>query len=394
MERFLFVVLGLLLSLNTALATERVTFNFQKIAIPEALQLLADYKKQNLVVSPEVSGNITMKLENVTWSNAFDYVKRVAGLESFSDENIILITKKDSSLNTLEYLKPEKPPQYPAEIVMLSNVLPSQVASLFHLYPSEYLLPSDDMSYLVAHLPPVRVRELKSLVAALDVHRPQILIEAKIVEVNRDFVQSLGVNWGDSSLSSGGWTASGASTLGAIAASHIGLGFVSSRAVLNARLSAMESEGQGSVVSSPKVFVFDRKPARISKGFEIPYQELQGDGVVTTSFKEASLALDVLPIVSGRDILLDVKLSKDEPDFARSVDGQPPINTSSFSSSVRLMSGQTVAIGGVLSETVSDMQRRVPGLSRVPFLRKIFKSKELKNMDSELFLFITATLAE
>lgn len=398
MKRFIvFIVLPALLAfflgLPSAFASpdDNVTFDFQKIDITEALQLLADYKQQNLVISPDISGQITMKLKNVPWSEAFEYVITAGNLDSFSDDKVLFVTSKE---NTALFSQAQEVVQYPISVYPLINILPTEVASIFHLYPDEALLASDSMSYIVAHLPPARVSELTNLITALDVQRSQIIIEARIVEVNRDYVDSLGVNWGDSSVQSGGFTASGSSITHALASSNLGLGFVSSKLILDARLSAMETEGKGNIVSSPKVFVFDRKPARIAKGFEIPYQENQADGVVTTSFKEASLSLDVLPVVSGRNIMIDLKLSKDEPDFSKVISGAPPISTSSFSSSVRLLSGQTVALGGVFSQSSSNSSRKVPFMSRIPFLGKAFKSRQSKKLDSELFLFITATLAE
>lgn len=389
--RILILLFVLSFSSFTYSAPDRnVTFNFQRIEISDALQLLADYKQQNIVLSPEIQGEITMKLDNVPWDDAFDYVMGVANLISFSDKDTILVTRPSIDYNQ----SPEAPPEHPISIFKLSNALPTEVASIFHLYPSESLLPSDDLSYIVAHLPQNRVDELSSLITALDVERSQILIEARIVEVNRDYVEALGVNWGENSIVSGGWSASGSSLLTAPSASQVALGFISSRLVLDTRLSAMESEGKGNIVSSPKVFVFDRRSARIAKGFEIPYQETQAEGVVTTSFKEASLSLDVFPKVSGSNILLDIKLHKDEPDFSKSVSSQPPISTSSFSSSVRLQSGQTIAIGGVFSSSQSNSTKRVPFFSRIPVLGKLFRSRQTNKLDSELFLFLTATLAE
>ena len=381
----------LLFFVSFSYASDRsVTFDFQRIEISQALQLLSDYSDQNLVVSPDIQGEITMKLNNVPWSQAFDYVKTVADLQSFGDDGVILVTKRPISFNQA----PDAPQQHPATLYKLDHVLPSRVADLFTLYPDEYLLASDDLSYIAANLPAKRLPLLASLITALDVKSSQVLIEAKIVEVNRDFIDSLGVNWSPSSVAVGNFDVSGSSVLSSVYSPAVSLGFVSSRAFLEAQLSAMESKGKGSIVSSPKIFVFDRHNARVSKGFEIPYQEIQSDGVVTTSFKDASLSLDVFPKVQGQNILVDVKLHKDEPDFSRVLSGQPPISTSSFSSSVRLISGQTVAIGGVVSSSTSNSMRRVPLLSKIPFLGRAFQFRSKSKIDSELFLFLTVTLAD
>lgn len=373
---------------SNAFASNNVTFDFNKIEVPQALQLLSDYKKQNIVISPDVSGFISMKLTDVTWDEALDYVLQAADLQSSSSGDVIIVKPKNTDSDRAEIVT------YPATYIQLKHVLPSDIVKVFHLYPDEFLLPSDDLSMLTAHLSSNRLKELNKLVSSLDVYRAQILIEARIVEVNRDYLSSLGVNWTNTAIDFGRLTIAGSSVLSAPSPVALGLGYVSSSFSLDSRLNAMETDGKGTIVSSPKIFVFDRKKARISKGFQIPYQELQGDGVVTTSFKDASLALDVLPRISGGYIVVDLDLSKDEPDFSKNSTGQPAISTSSFTSSVRLSSGETVAIGGVFSDANSDSSNRVPVLSKIPLIGKAFSYRSKKKTNSELFLFLTATLVE
>lgn len=369
----------------------RVDFDFNSISVRDALQLLADYKRQNIVLSSQVNGDISLKLKNVSWSQAFDYVVTVAHLDVVFDGDTILV----SSLNedhtfTTQPPNLDLPPLYPVNYYKLQNVSPSLIIDSFHLYDDEILLASDDAALLTAYLPSDRLADLELLIKTLDYERPQILIESRIVEVNRDYSKSIGVDW--SADRSGSFNASAGSSVSPAAANFLSLGYLSDSLSLDAKLSLMESSGNGFIVSSPKVFVFDRTPARISKGVEVPYQELQGDGVVTTSFKSASLSLDVLPKLSDDFLLLDINLTKDEPDFSKVVSGQPPITTASFTSSVRLLSGQTVALGGVFSKNTSQTYNSVPFLSSVPLLGSLFKGDSSRTADTELILFITATL--
>lgn len=383
-----YFILIFVFSFSAFSADRNVTFDFQSISIRDSLQLLAEYKNQNIVIAPDVSGDITMKLNNVSWDDAFDYVMTIGRLDAYFEDDIIFVSGIGS-----DYLSNQnnESSSYPLTLFKLNNVFPDVISNMFHLYDGEFIIPSTDTSSIAAYLPLNRVDELRYLIDTLDVSSSQMLIEARIVEVNRDFVQSLGVNWGFESLGDGfNYSAFYAGDVGGIAG--VGLGFVGSRFLLDAKLSAMESQGKGAIVSSPKVFVFDRKTAKISKGFEVPYQELQGDGVVTTSFKSASLSLEVTPVVNGHNIMLDINLTKDEPDFSRAVAGQPPINTSSFTSSVSLKSGDTIALGGVFTDSVSNVSDGVPVLSSVPLLGRLFRSDTDKNMKSELLLFLTATM--
>ena len=128
-------------------------------------------------------------------------------------------------------------------------------------------------------------------------------------------LKNLGVDW-SAELSSGDFLASGSTALSVgLTGSNAAMGFIGNTFALDARLNAMEQDGKGQVVSKPKVFAFDRKPASIIKGFEVPYQQAAGDRATSIAFKTAALALEVLPIVNGNQVTLDVTLSKDEPDF-------------------------------------------------------------------------------
>lgn len=373
-----------------------INFDFNKIPTTDALQLLADYKKQNLVLSNNVTGNITLKLKDVTWSQAFDYVITVAHLDVIFDGDTILVSSlnEDSTFNNLSKNIKNDIPKFTPSIFKINHILPSVLASSFHLLDDEVLIPSDDLSIITAYLPNERVDYLNSFINKLDYERSQILIEAKIVEINRDYLDSFGVDWGLSSSPTNHSFINGSSLISSAASNSFGLGFISSSFSLDAKLSLMESSGNGHVVSNPKVFVFDRMAASISKGVEIAYQEIQSDGVVTTSFKNASLSLDVLPKVNNDSIMLDIKLTKDEPDFSKAISGQPPISTSFFSSSLRLRSGTTAALGGVFMDNSSTSDSSVPFLSSIPLIGGLFKSKSDRAYNSELLLFITATLVQ
>ena len=161
---------------------------------------------------------------------------------------------------------------------------------------------------------------------------------------------------------------------------------------LNVRLSALESNGLVKIVSNPKVITMDNKEAEISQGYEIPYSTVSDQGT-NVEFKDAKLELKVTPhITSHGDIILDVEVSKDSPDFAHMTPDGLPIQTRSVKTRVRLQDGETLAIGGIYEMTKQNEFRGVPGLDRVPLLKWLF-GKEYKNVDKrELLIFITPTI--
>ena len=202
---------------------------------------------------------------------------------------------------------------------------------------------------IIAYQTQERLDELRRMVMQLDVPVRQVMIEARIVEANVDYDKSLGVRWGGSLQNRGNWNASGvqssakgSSTIGTpgSSGSHspfvdlgttgntsgIGIAYITDSVLLDLELTAMEKTGNGEIVSQPKVVTSDKETARILKGTEIPYQEASSSGATSVSFKEASLSLEVTPqITPDNRIIMDVKVTKDEPDYLNMVQDVPPI---------------------------------------------------------------------
>jgi type IV pilus assembly protein PilQ len=282
-------------------------------------------------------------------------------------------------------------------IFKIKHMLASEAISGFPTFSKEFnqesLAPNDAAGIVVARLSPSRLEELASYLRAVDFPRAQVMIEARIVEVERSFSKQLGVNW-SGTIKAGNFVGKTAGTFvdaGSFPVSG-GIGFVSSSAVLELELAAMEKGGYGKVIDRPNVFARDKQQARFVKGSEVPYQQTAGQGATSTSFKEAALSLDVTPFIDDTGVRLDIKLSKDEPDFANALNGVPPIKTVNVSSNVRVKLGDTVALGGVYSTIQTTQEHRVPGLASIPFLGGIFRYESQSTSDAELILFITPTL--
>jgi len=172
--------------------------------------------------------------------------------------------------------------------------------------------------------------------------------------------------------------------------SGIGIGFLTDNVTLDLQLSAMEKTGNGEIVSQPKVVTSDKETAKILKGQEVPYQEASSSGATSTSFKEAALSLEVTPqITPDNRIIMEVKVTKDAPDFARALNGVPPINKNEVNAKVLVNDGETIVIGGVFSNTQTKGVEKVPFLGDLPFLGRVFRRDIVSDNKAELLVFIT-----
>jgi type IV pilus assembly protein PilQ len=278
------------------------------------------------------------------------------------------------------------------------------------------------------------------VVAQLDIPVRQVMIESRVVIANNDFARELGVRFGLSfatgSLDSnqllvGGTQAGGLTNTATYNAGAFGQDIVTSTPynpiitsstatdtqglmvdlatastpsgavnfligkvgsyLLNLELSAMQKEGRGEIVSSPRVVTSDQRKATIKVGQEIPYQESsQNSTTNTVAFKEAVLKLDVTPSITPDDrIIMDLKVNKDSPDFTNAINGVPPINTRAVETSVLVDNGETVVLGGVYERTKEFQKEQVPWLGDIPILGYLFKNSAKSDRNTELLIFVT-----
>jgi len=392
---------------------EKLSLNFQDIDVRSVLQLIADFTDLNLVASDSVQGNITLRLQNVPWDQALDLVLKTKGLDKRKIGNVLLIAPA-AEIAARERQEMEAQKQIAElaplrrELIQVNYAKAAQIAALFQSVTSGQgdergsVTVDDRTNSIIAYQTQEKLDELRRVVAQLDIPVRQVMIEARIVEANVDYSKSLGVRWGGSlSRGSGNWTAGGASNedgsggpfvdLGASGSTAgLGIGFVSNHAILDLQLSAMEKTGNGEVVSQPKVVTSDKETAKILKGAEIPYQEASSSGSTSTSFKEAALSLEVTPqITPDNRIIMDVKVTKDEPDFANALNGVPPIKKNEVNANVLVSDGETIVIGGVFSNTQTKAVDKVPFLGDLPFVGRVFRRDYVQDQKSELLVFIT-----
>ncbi|QXI28956.1 type IV pilus secretin PilQ family protein [Pseudomonas vanderleydeniana] len=398
---------------------EKLSLNFQDIDVRSVLQLIADFTNLNLVASDTVQGGITLRLQNVPWDQALDLVLKTKGLDKRKIGNVLLVAPADEiAARERQELESQKQIAELAplrrELLQVNYAKAADIAKLFQSVTSAEskgdergsITVDERTNNIIAYQTQERLDELRRIVAQLDIPVRQVMIEARIVEANVGYDKQLGARWGGS-ISGGNWKTNGGSPtlskltgqssstpfvdLGATSAtSGIGIGFVTDNTILDLELSAMEKTGNGEVVSQPKVVTSDKETAKILKGTEIPYQESSSSGATSVSFKEASLSLEVTPqITPDNRIIMEVKVTKDEPDYQNVLNNVPPIKKNEVNAKVLVNDGETVVIGGVFSNTQSKTEEKVPFLGDVPYVGRLFRRDIVSEAKSELLVFLT-----
>ncbi|WP_448091260.1 type IV pilus secretin PilQ [Pseudomonas azerbaijanoccidentalis] len=409
-----------------AYSGEKLSLNFQDIDVRSVLQLIADFTNLNLVASDTVQGGITLRLQNVPWDQALDLVLKTKGLDKRKIGNVLLVAPADEiAARERQELESQKQIADLAplrrELLQVNYAKAADIAKLFQSVTSAEakvdergsITVDERTNNIIAYQTQDRLDELRRIVAQLDIPVRQVMIEARIVEANVDYDKSLGVRWGGSIQNKGNWNTSGisnganaSSTIGTPGStstnspfvdlgtvnntSGIGIAFITDNVLLDLELTAMEKTGNGEIVSQPKVVTSDKETAKILKGTEIPYQEASSSGATSVSFKEASLSLEVTPqITPDNRIIMEVKVTKDEPDYLNKVQDVPPIKKNEVNAKVLVNDGETIVIGGVFSNTQSKVVDKVPFLGDVPYLGRLFRRDVVSEKKSELLVFLT-----
>ena len=419
---------------------EKLSLNFQNVDVRSVLQVIADFTDFNIITSDSVQGNLTLRLKDVPWDQALDIILQAKGLDMRKNGNVIWIAPGDE-LAAREKLQLEAKAQ-------ISDLEPLQTESFqinYHKAKEIFdFLKAKDQTMLSKRGSVVvdersnkvfvtdvatRLQALRRLVQEIDVAPRQVLIEARIVEANKTFARDLGVRLGVGGAFGRivGYTEDGApvrrSTLGGglgatrtmagqvagvVDANPAGLnlnlpadvsnpGLLSmvlwnnnATRFLNLELSALEVDGRGRVISSPRVLTANQVEASIEQGTEIPYQEASSSGATSVSFKKAVLSLKVKPQITpdGR-LQLSIEVNKDRPLYEQTLLGVPPIETKNVKSEVLIENGGTVVIGGIYEEEESTGEDKVPLLGDVPVLGHLFKSQSRVSSRKELLVFIT-----
>jgi len=419
---------------------EKLSLNFQNIEVRAVLQLLADFTGMNLVTSDTVQGNLTLRLKNVPWDQALDIILKTKGLAMRQNGNVMLIApaseiaaREKQELAAKKQLV-ELEPLY-SEIIEVNFAKASDLATLLQsssdgatttssgagvtgfLSKRGSVTVDERTNSLLLRDTANQLVQIHKLVKKLDIPIRQVLIESRIVIANNDFTKQLGVRFGASGDRQGNGTIVNHSAVSgtlngttqlingktlqqadrlnvdlpvanpagsiALALAKLPLG-----SILELELSAMQEEGKGEIVSSPRVITSNQKKATIEQGTEIPYQEASSSGSTSVSFKKATLKLGVTPQITPDDrIVMDLEVNKDE--VGQVFNGVPSIDTRTVKTQVLVDNGETVVLGGIYEQSKTHATTRVPFFGDLPYVGFLFKTTSNVDKKRELLVFVT-----
>jgi type IV pilus assembly protein PilQ len=421
---------------------ERLSLNFQNVDVRSLLQVIADFTNLNIITSDSVQGAITLRLKDVPWDQALDIILQSKGLDMRKNGNVILVAPRDE-LATKEKLELEArsqilelEPLHTENFVVnyqkvddVRKLLVDEKQRMLSKRGSVVVDPRTNQMF-VSDIS-AKLEEVRRLISRIDIPVPQVLIEARIVEADEEFSRDIGSRLGFAHPGPHAWINGGAGStfaplppgtttcptgvnitcigqnqitnlnfvnlpaaaLNGFNPGVIGLTLFNSgvTSVLNLELSALELDGRGKVVSSPRVVTADKVKASIEQGSDIPYQtntQLGGPGQI--QFRKAVLRLEVIPQITPEgSIFLDVKVNKDTPSATVSGSGGIAIDTKNVTTQVLVENGGTVVLGGIFQQTETTTTTKVPWLGDIPVLGFLFKDTFKQNNRNELLIFIT-----
>jgi len=416
---------------------EKLSLNFQNIEVRAVLQLIADFTGLNLVASDTVGGNVTLRLKNVPWDQALDLILKTKGLAMRQMGNVVLVApaaeiaaREKQELEAEAQLRDLEPLQ--SEIIQVNYAKASNMAALLKAQENTMLtergsVSVDDRTNTLLLMETVpKIVEIRALVARLDVPVRQVLIESRVVIANDNFTNEIGVKFGTTAVNasndgivgiSGSTNAIDAMAMSAISniaangnaapvalpaladrlsvalpssstAGRFALGILGPDFMIDLELSAMQKEGQGEVLSNPRIITSNQQEAFIEQGVEIPYQQASSSGATAVAFKKAVLSLKVTPQITPDDrVIMDLHITKDS--VGEIFFGTPSINTREIKTQVLVDNGETVVLGGILEKVTTDGVTKVPFLGDIPYLGRLFRTDIKVDNKEELLIFIT-----
>ncbi len=425
-------------------AGEKLSLNFQNIEVRALLQVIADFTNFNVVTSDTVTGNVTLRLKDVPWDQALDIILQAKGLGVRKSGNVLWIAPKDE-INAKEKIDLEAKAQVAsleplrtqsfqlnytkaeeiAKGLAGTNTTGSSGQNARILSPRGSVIYETRTNQLFVNDIPSKLEEIQQMIAKIDIAARQVMIEARIVEAEDSFGRTLGVRLGASNATSVGGAGklnlgvsgnyegvvaqtgqplSGAnatvpnsyfvnlpgSAINGYNPATVGISLFTSSVnhALNLELSALEADGRGKIVSSPRVITADQIKALIEQGTELPYQVATSSGATSIAFRKANLKLEVTPQITPEgSIILDVDVNKDS--VGQVTTAGYAIDTKHVKTQVLVENGGTVVIGGIFQQSENQTEQKIPLLGDIPVMGNLFKNNIRSSKRSELLIFLT-----
>jgi len=436
---------------RTGYIGEKLSLNFQNIEVRSVLNVIADFTDLNIITSDTVSGNLTLRLKDVPWDQALDIILQTRGLDQRKNGSVVWIAPRDElatkeklaleskqQITELEPVRTESFQLNYAKAETISKILSDEKQKILSKRGSSVIDPRTNQ--LFVQDVSVRLEEVRRLISKLDIPVRQVLIEARIVEASDSFSKNLGTRLGfgrdirnaqgtrilgDQSIQynvggalaptgqiSGFVTgtpnftgtsnaetlqnvnlpASGLSGFGPGAFSLILFNSNKSR-FLSLELTALESDGKGKIVSSPRVLTADNVEALIEQGTELPYQQATSSGSTSISFRKANLALKVKPqITPDGNIIMSLEVNKDA--VGQVTTAGFSIDTKHVKTEVLVENGGTVVIGGIYTQDTNNQVTKIPLFGDLPVVGPLFRNTARRDNKTELLVCITPRLVQ
>ncbi len=392
---------------------KKISLDFQDADIRPIFRLLADVSGYNLVLDPSVKGNITIKLLNVPWDQAIDIILNTFSLSKSIEGNILWIAPTNVLSRMAEEKQKakdigEKSEDLEQEIIRVNYAAASDVSSAVtsgKLLTSRGNIAIDSrMNTLILKDTRKSIDLIKELVNIMDVPKPQVMIEAKIVEVSTNYSESLGIRWGGSfnvpnfpNVLGGDFSVNtptvpaGAGTSNPGGAMNFTVGNASN-IMVNMSLSALESIGKSKTLSNPRILTMDKEAANIQQGRSFFVQTVSTQGSTQTEEKKATLSLDVTPQITP-DGYIQLKVVASDDSIESGSGNNTIVNTKKLSTNALIKSGETLVLGGIYTTSTTESEDGVPLLSRIPGLGWMFKTKSVTGPNTkEMLIFLTPTI--
>lgn len=437
---------------------KKISLDFQDIEVRRVLQLLADFTGINMVTADSVQGNITLRLKDVPWDQALDIILKTKNLDKRRNGNVIWIAPVSELIKAEEeeakaIAQSVKLAPIQTEYLKLSYAKVTDIEKLITetkqsnnsgggssggrsndnsgetlLSPRGSISVDARTNTLIINDTAQNIDKVRKMVDLLDVAVKQVMVEARIVRATTDFTKEMGVKWGilsqginqNSDLLVGGsdttlWDLKTPSDDGKYTiqrpqnlnvdlgvtsqgASRIAFGLISlSDFMLDLELSALQADGYGEVISTPKVLTADKQAAKVASGTQIPYQSSQGGGanaVSTTSFVDATLSLDVTPSITPDGKIQMLLQIKNDSVGNPTPTGQYTINKNEINTNVLVENGETIVLGGIFEQQTANTQTKVPFLGDLPYVGRLFRKDVKKDNKSELLIFVTPRIVD
>jgi len=402
-----------------------ISLNFQDIPVRTVLQLIADFKEFNLVITDSVTGNITLRLDDVPWEQALDIILKTKGLGKRMDGNVLMVAPADElAAKERAQLESEKDvaqlsPLY-SEFIQINYAKADDIASMLSSGKTSLLSFRGAVSVdertntLLLKDTAIVIDAVKEMIEVLDIPVRQVVIEARMVTVSDSVSEELGVKWGAGSVNGKNVDTSG--TLKGIDGLRNGTSTIGDRLnvnlpvvapagtiafqiaklangqVLDLELSALEKENKAEIIASPRITTANQQTAYIEQGTEIPYVESSSSGATSIAFKKAVLSLQVTPqITPDNKIILDLIITQNSKgEVIPTGTGQAvSIDTQEISTQVLVANGETVVLGGIYQQRITDTVQKVPILGDIPYLGFMFRTTISESRKAELLIFVT-----